>query len=138
LEKERFNSVWQTNNHQQVDHTTINLCTDYFTFARRTLFKWYLKDIIKFWVIFIPGEKLCISILEWPSAISSDLFRFSLDSAFFYLKPLTSSERLIAMPISKKLSIHWAGNFCNNVWTILNLVLPLKKWTSMKVLCFFI
>jgi uncharacterized protein YaaR (DUF327 family) len=39
LAKERFNSVWQTNNHQKFDHTTINLCTDYFTFARRTLFK---------------------------------------------------------------------------------------------------
>jgi hypothetical protein len=37
--KERFNSVWQTNNHQKFDHTTNNLCTDYFTFARRTLFK---------------------------------------------------------------------------------------------------
>ena len=41
LAKERFNSVWQTNNHQKFDHTTINLCTDYFTFARRTLFKRY-------------------------------------------------------------------------------------------------
>ena len=39
LAKERFNSVWQTNNHQKFDHTTINLCTEYFTFARRTLFK---------------------------------------------------------------------------------------------------
>ena len=48
LAKERFNSVWETNNHQKFDHTTINLCTDYFTFARRTLFKWYWKDNIKF------------------------------------------------------------------------------------------
>ena len=39
LAKERFNSVWQTSNHQKFDHTTINLCTDYFTFARGTLFK---------------------------------------------------------------------------------------------------
>jgi hypothetical protein len=39
LAKERFNSVGQTNNHQKFDHTTINLCTDYCTFARRTLFK---------------------------------------------------------------------------------------------------
>ena len=38
LTKERFNSVWQTNN-QQFDHTTINLCTEYLTFTRRTLFK---------------------------------------------------------------------------------------------------
>jgi hypothetical protein len=30
--KERFNSVWQTNNHQKFDHTTNNLCTDYFTY----------------------------------------------------------------------------------------------------------
>jgi hypothetical protein len=39
LAKERFNSVWQINNHQKFDHNTINLCTEYLTFARRTLFK---------------------------------------------------------------------------------------------------
>jgi hypothetical protein len=39
LAKERFNSAWQTNNHQKFDHTTIDLCTDSFTFTRRTLFK---------------------------------------------------------------------------------------------------
>jgi hypothetical protein len=38
LAKERFNSVWQTNNHQKFDHTTINLCTDYFTYLFRFTF----------------------------------------------------------------------------------------------------
>ena len=50
LAKERFNFVWQTNNHQKFGHTTINLCTEYFTFARRTLFKSYWKDNIKFFL----------------------------------------------------------------------------------------
>jgi hypothetical protein len=46
LAKERFSSVWQTNNHQKFDHTTINLCTDYFTFARNDIEK---KILNFFW-----------------------------------------------------------------------------------------
>jgi hypothetical protein len=50
LTKERFNSVWQTNNHQKFDHTAINLCTEYLTLL-------FLNDIEKIILNFFWDDK---------------------------------------------------------------------------------